>query len=207
MAGKWQKARTPGVYVQHDARSGRPRYKAAYRDARRVVTSKTFPTVKLAEAYLHEMHVKRATGSVPDSSHSRKTVQMVKQVGQYGRHVQTHEIREKLSYSEGSDEAHYMHNVIGRLKKQGIVEVVGDMTRKRNQYMRVADDRALRLKLDRSSGNGRVARPVSAGAVADTNGPPLSVCSTSRTEWPSLRKSYSASIRRGSPTSRSDSTP
>ena len=74
MAGTWSKTKMPGVYVQRDARTGKPRYKAAFRDARGVVTSRTFPTVKLAEAHLHEMHMKRATRSLPDSSHSRKTV-------------------------------------------------------------------------------------------------------------------------------------
>jgi integrase len=74
MAGTWQKTKTPGVYVQQNARTGRPRYKAAFRDSRGVVTSKTFPTVKLAEAHLHYMHVRKATGSLPDSSKSRKTV-------------------------------------------------------------------------------------------------------------------------------------
>jgi integrase len=74
VAGTWAKTKTASVYIQQDVRTGKPRYKAAYRDSRGVVTSKTFPTVKLAQAHLHDMNVKKATGSLPDSSKSRKTV-------------------------------------------------------------------------------------------------------------------------------------
>jgi hypothetical protein len=41
MAGRWEQTRTPGIYVQEGPRG--KRYKAAFRDARGVVTSKTFP--------------------------------------------------------------------------------------------------------------------------------------------------------------------
>lgn len=39
MAGQWVRTRTPGVHVQEDSRTGKPRYKLAFRDARGVVTS------------------------------------------------------------------------------------------------------------------------------------------------------------------------
>lgn len=74
MAGRWERTKYPGVYVQEDARTKKPRYKAAFRDARGMVTSKTFPTVKLAVAFLHDVHVEKATGSLPDVSKSRKTM-------------------------------------------------------------------------------------------------------------------------------------
>lgn len=74
MAGQWVRTRTPGVYAQDDSRTGRPRYKLAFRDARGVVTSKTFPTMKLALAAQADLRVKRASGSLPDVTTARKTV-------------------------------------------------------------------------------------------------------------------------------------
>lgn len=74
MAGKWERTKYPGIYAQNDARTGKPRYKAAFRDARGVVTSKTFPAVKLALAFLHDVHVEKTTGSLPDTSKSRRTM-------------------------------------------------------------------------------------------------------------------------------------
>jgi integrase len=74
MAGKWTNTGTPGVYVQDGARTGRPRYKVAFRDPRGVVTSKTFPTKRLALAAQADLRTRRATRSLPDASHGRKTV-------------------------------------------------------------------------------------------------------------------------------------
>jgi integrase len=73
MAGRWERTKTPGIYVQAGA-NGKPRYKAVFRDSRGMVTGKTFPNVKLAQAFLHDVHVKKATGSLPDTSKARQTV-------------------------------------------------------------------------------------------------------------------------------------
>lgn len=86
-----------------------------------------------------------------------KTLLAVKQLGQYGRHFQSQDVREHLKYSEQSDDAHYMHNVLGRLKKQGIVEIVGDTSRKRNQYLKIVDEAKLRHRIDQLRGNGSAA--------------------------------------------------
>jgi integrase len=74
VAGKWIKTRTPGVYQQKDTRTGKPRYKAAFRDSRGVVTSRTFERLRDAEQHLADMRVKRALGSLPNMSKSRHTV-------------------------------------------------------------------------------------------------------------------------------------
>jgi hypothetical protein len=49
VAGKWEQTKSPGVYVQQ-GRNGK-RYKAAFRDARGVVTSKTFPWIGQAQTF------------------------------------------------------------------------------------------------------------------------------------------------------------
>jgi hypothetical protein len=66
-AGRWEQTKTPGVYVQRD-RYGKPRSKAAFRDARGVVTSKTFPRIGLAQDYLADIRIRRATNTLPDVS-------------------------------------------------------------------------------------------------------------------------------------------
>lgn len=75
MAGRWMRTRTPGVYVQNDTRTGNPRYKAAFRDSRGVVTSRTFVRLRDAEQHLAEIRVKRAIGALPDASLNRHTVE------------------------------------------------------------------------------------------------------------------------------------
>jgi integrase len=72
MAGNWQGTREPGIYRQ-DGASG-TRYKYAFRDARGVVTSKTFPRIKDAQALKNSMGVRRTTGDLPDVSKSKKTL-------------------------------------------------------------------------------------------------------------------------------------
>lgn len=72
MAGQWGKTKTPGVYVQ-DGPRGR-KYKAAFRDRRGVVTSRTFPLERLAKDYLADIRIKRAQNSLPDVSKARRTM-------------------------------------------------------------------------------------------------------------------------------------
>jgi integrase len=73
MAGRWEQTKTPGVYVQRD-RNGKPRYKAAFRDARGVVTSKTFPRIGQAQDYLADIRIRRATNTLPDVSKGARTM-------------------------------------------------------------------------------------------------------------------------------------
>jgi hypothetical protein len=72
MAGKWQGTREPGIYSQ-DGPTG-TRYKYAFRDARGVVTSKTFLRMRDAQALKNSMGVRRTTGDLPDVSKSKKTL-------------------------------------------------------------------------------------------------------------------------------------
>jgi hypothetical protein len=73
MAGRWQQTKTPGVYVQRD-RNGKPRHKAAFRDARGVVTSKTFPRIEQSQDYLADIRIRRATNTLPDVSKGARTM-------------------------------------------------------------------------------------------------------------------------------------
>jgi integrase len=73
MAGKWEQTKTPGIYVQ-EGRSGKPRYKAAFRDARGVVTSKTFPRIGMAQDYLADIRIRRAANALPDVSKGARTM-------------------------------------------------------------------------------------------------------------------------------------
>jgi len=73
MAGKWEQTNTPGVYVQQ-GRNGKPRYKAAFRDARGVVTSRTFPRERMAKDYLADIRIRRATNTLPDVSKGARTM-------------------------------------------------------------------------------------------------------------------------------------
>jgi integrase len=73
MAGKWEHTKTPGIYVQ-EGRNGKPRYKAAFRDARGVVTSRTFPRIGLAQDFLADMRTRRATNTLPDVSKGARTM-------------------------------------------------------------------------------------------------------------------------------------
>jgi hypothetical protein len=102
---------------------------------------------------------------------ARETLSAVRQLGQYGKHFQSQDVRVKLGYDEQSPEAHYMHNVVGRLKKQGIVEVVGDAERKRNQYLMIIDEAKLRERIDRARGIPSSAVAAAASATtASANG-------------------------------------
>jgi hypothetical protein len=62
MAGRWEQTRTPGIYVQEGPRG--KRYKAAFRDARGVVTSKTFPRIGQAQDFLAEKRQQRRTNTL-----------------------------------------------------------------------------------------------------------------------------------------------
>lgn len=73
MAGRWEQTKTPGVYVQL-GRNGKPRYEAAFRDARGVVTSKTFPRIGLAQDHLADIRIRRATNTLPDVSRGARTM-------------------------------------------------------------------------------------------------------------------------------------
>jgi integrase len=76
VAGQWQGTKWPGIYVQ-EGRGGKPRYKAAYRtlsDGRSIVTSKTFPTAKLAKDFLADIRIRRQTNTLPDVSKGARTM-------------------------------------------------------------------------------------------------------------------------------------
>ncbi|MGH2650152.1 MAG: tyrosine-type recombinase/integrase [Actinomycetota bacterium] len=73
MAGQWERTKTPGVYAQEDRR-GKVRYKAAFRDARGVVTSRTFPTMKSAKDYLADIRIRRRTNTLPDVSKAARSM-------------------------------------------------------------------------------------------------------------------------------------
>jgi integrase len=89
MAGKWERTKFPGVYAQRDLRTGKERYKAAFRNARGIVTSKTFSPrdfkypLREAKAHLEDMHRAGRENRLPDTSKSRKTM------AQLWEHVQT----------------------------------------------------------------------------------------------------------------------
>ena len=65
MAGKREQTKTPGIYVQ-EGWNGKPRYKAALRDAQGVLTSKTFPRIGQAQDFLAEKRQQRRTNTLPD---------------------------------------------------------------------------------------------------------------------------------------------
>ena len=73
MAGRWEQTKTPGVYVQEGG-NGKPRYKAAFRDARGVVTSRTFPRIGEAQTFLAEKRMQRRTNTLPDVSKGARTM-------------------------------------------------------------------------------------------------------------------------------------
>jgi hypothetical protein len=73
MAGRWEQTKTPGVYVQA-GRGGKPRYKAAFRDARGVVTSKTFPRIGEAQTFFAEKRMQRRTNTLPDVAKGARTM-------------------------------------------------------------------------------------------------------------------------------------
>jgi integrase len=77
MAGIWAPTKgpkgRPGIYVQ-EASKGTKRYKVAYRDARGMVTSKTFRRLEDAKAYQDDLGGRRRTGTLPDASKARRTV-------------------------------------------------------------------------------------------------------------------------------------
>ena len=77
MAGTWTQTKgpkgRPGIYVQETVR-GAKRYKVAYRDARGVVTSKTFDRLEHAKAFQDEQTGRRRSGELLDASKARRTV-------------------------------------------------------------------------------------------------------------------------------------
>lgn len=91
-----------------------------------------------------------------------KTMRVIARKGARGGLFKTHELREDLGFNETSEEAHYMHNVIARLKKQNLIGATGD--RKRNQYLRVLDEEKLRKRIDGFQINGKRV-PVAASAT------------------------------------------
>jgi hypothetical protein len=74
-----------------------------------------------------------------------KTMQAIRKFGSGRRHFMSRDIRIELDYAEDAPETHYMHNVIQRLKKQGILVATGD--RKRNQYLEIAQEGELRRRI------------------------------------------------------------
>jgi integrase len=77
LAGTWTKTKgpkgRPGIYWQDTARGNR-RYKVAHRDARGMVTSKTFDRLEDAKAFQDEQTGRRRKGDLLDASKARRTV-------------------------------------------------------------------------------------------------------------------------------------
>ena len=77
MAGTWTQTKgpkgRPGIYVQETTR-GAKRYKVAYRDARGMVTSKTFDRLEDAKAFQDEQTGRRRRGELLDASKARRTM-------------------------------------------------------------------------------------------------------------------------------------
>jgi integrase len=73
VAGKWKTSGHPGILKQEDSQ-GDFRYKAVYRDARGVATSRTFPLLREARDFLAKTRGQRADGTLPDVSKSARTV-------------------------------------------------------------------------------------------------------------------------------------
>lgn len=77
MAGTWEKTKAPrgrpGIYVQSTAGGGK-RYKVAFRDARGMVSSKTFGRLEEAKTFQDEHAGRRRTGELLDASKARRTV-------------------------------------------------------------------------------------------------------------------------------------
>ena len=85
---------------------------------------------------------------------------------------QSQDIRKDIGWDEQSPEGHYVHNVIARLKNQKILKTTGP-SRRRNQYLEVADPDGLRRSLERAQRNGtRTATPRAARAAVPTDSQP-----------------------------------
>jgi hypothetical protein len=104
------------------------------------------------------------TDTVDTKDVTEKTLAVIRRRGARGGHFRTSEIREELGYSETSDEAHYMHNLVQRLKKQGVLHAAAG--RKRNQYLTVASEEQLRRTIERAALRKR--RPVTGAVSAGT---------------------------------------
>ena len=74
MAGRWVPTKgpkgRPGIYVQDTAKGGK-RYKVAFRDARGVVTSQTFPRLEDAKDFQDQLGIRRRRNDLPDVSKTR----------------------------------------------------------------------------------------------------------------------------------------
>jgi transposase len=79
MVGRWEQTKTPGIYVQ-EGRNGKPRYKGAFRGARGVVTSRTFPRIGEAQTFLAEKRMQRRTNTLPDVSKGARTMRQWRQI-------------------------------------------------------------------------------------------------------------------------------
>jgi hypothetical protein len=73
----------------------------------------------------------------------------VKRAAANGGIFQSQGIKADLGYADGSDEAHYMHSVIARLKKEGVIEPV-DRSRQRNQYLKLVNEQELQRRIERA---------------------------------------------------------
>jgi hypothetical protein len=80
---------------------------------------------------------------------TQKTLAVIRRRGAHGGFFQTTDIRQDLGYDEDSAEAHYMHNVVQRLKNQDVLKA--SPGRKRNQYLSVADNEQLRRAIERAA--------------------------------------------------------
>jgi integrase len=126
MAGKWQTSRTPGVLKQEDPR-GKARYKAVYRDARGVATSRTFPTLRMAKDFLADARIRRATNTLPAVSKGSRTVTQL-----WDHFVKTFEGKPSTFASYEHRWTNYIRPALGdrrldSLRKSGIKEFYTDL--------------------------------------------------------------------------------
>ena len=70
------------------------------------------------------------------------------------RLFQSGHLREALGYVERSEQANKMHGLLQRLKQGGVIRATDSRT-KRNQYLRVVDERALLRRIEEMQGAQR----------------------------------------------------
>jgi len=74
MAGQWESTKYAGIERQPNPKTGEFRYRARFRDARGMVTSKTFPTERAARRHHADMTTRRQLGTLPDTSRATRTL-------------------------------------------------------------------------------------------------------------------------------------
>ena len=100
-----------------------------------------------------------------------KTLLAIKDLGKGKDLFRSKDVRERLGYSVDRTDPYtkYMHNVITRLKTQGVLQPAGEQSRQRNKYLFIKDESGLRRAIDRAKNRQRPAAPVA--RTAATVGP------------------------------------